>query len=318
VVNRGDDLLHAESGDIVEIEYIDQHHMAGDLERQVLARAEVLQERDTEVNVVQTEVRERIEKIKKQLGIAESLLNLGKIFKELGLHDRAGRRFEEALRALDTIAAIRGAYPVELKEKMYYLRWQIQVAGGNLTQAAATCSALLRDFPMSEYAETALIQLGELCVEDERYTEAVAFYDRLLAIPRSVLHAEAQFKKALAYEKMPNGGPRALQEHLRCANEYQDSPYAAESILRVASFYLNNEEYGRAIEMFEKYLNDNPDAEKTPYILLHYGRCLYRKGKGSWCEAIDKWRQIVRDYPESDEAKKANRYIEVVAPKAGC
>ena len=84
-----------------------------------------------------------------------------------------------------------------------------------------------------------------------------------------------------------------------------------EAVAKMANYYYQQQDYGRAIDTFETVLNDHPDAKFLDVILFNYGRCLYRMGRKG--QARQRFDQLIGDYPESALAPDAKKISEALA-----
>jgi len=254
--------------------------------------------------------------------VARTLLDMGRIYKSLGLADRAQRKLDEALEECRKVARTRAADDPKLLEQCQFLTWKIYFEKGDLRAAVAVCMRLIKQFPESEYVDDALMTMARSEMENGNYARAISVFRSLLQVKGSVFRPDAQFHIAECYAKMslgrpgPDGKPiinrayqdRALQEYQNTVNLFPDSPYAAQAVVKTAEYYYENRQYERAIEVFERALAEYPDSRHVPTILLSYGKCLVRMRR--FADAMARFQAVVTSYPESEHAEDARKLLQ--------
>ena len=333
---KGDGTIQAEMNDRIEVEYVDEIRVTGDKPEPQKAEVVVVQGHLTVPTPYESDIKNASLRVKTELQVAEALMNMGRIYKELGLKEQADDKFIEALKECAKVARERGAYSRDLDETTQYLLWKIYFEKGDHNHAASVCLNLLRNFPNSEFADDALFMMGNVAKEEEEFTSAISYYQRLLQAgpPRtkakkgdpkvkktvgtgSPLAPDAQYNIAECYEKMgeknKSNYEKALVEYKKCAEQFPQSNFAPKAITKIANFYYQMKDYPRALEIYEKTLRDYRDADFIDLILLNYGKCLvmmkdYNGAKGKFKEVID-------DHPESAHVSKAQKYLKYVMKK---
>jgi tetratricopeptide (TPR) repeat protein len=331
---KGDGVLQADTNDMIEVEYADEISVA----------SEKAEARKDEVVVVkgqvqvpipyESQIRDSALRVKTELQVSEALMHMGRIYKELGLKEQADDKFVEALKECAKVARERGAYDKELLEKTQFLLWKIYFEKGDHQQAATVCLNLLRNFPHSEFADDALMMMGDVSKEKGEYTSAISYYRRLLQIGEApaaakpgekqvvigtALAPDAQYAIAECYEKM--GGQnksnyeQALVEYKRCAELFPTTNFAPKAITKIANFYYQMKDYPRALEIYDKTLRDYPDAEFVDLILLNYGKCQVMMK--DYAPAAAKFKEVIEDHPDSKYVDKAQKYYKYVMKKLG-
>lgn len=309
-----------EEGQLVEIEYVDEVSVKSKKPVTVTAEASVFPGSLRPLNVFDRQISQQDLKVKTELKTAEATLELGRIYKDLGLRLRANEKFDAALDNCKEVLREK-VNDRALLEQTQVMLWKIYFAKGDLDAAARMCWQLLESFgDEATYADDALLQLGMVAEGKKDYNRAIGVYKRLLTLKTTPFKAEAQFKIAECYEKMaepkqqgvqPNRSmyEKALVEYKAVADKYPNSKFAAEATLKIAEFYYKMRDYARAIEIYDKALEDFPDGQFNDQILLSYGKSLLLQRQ--YGQAIKKFSQILNDYPQSKFTRIANRYIEL-------
>jgi TolA-binding protein len=97
------------------------------------------------------------------------------------------------------------------------------------------------------------------------------------------------------------------------ADNYPDSKFAGESLDKIANYYLNAKDYGRAIALMEQVFQDYPDASFLDSMLYKWAIASYRLG--DFQVAINKCEELLSDYPNSPLAEKARKIQTVISQK---
>ena len=313
---KGDDLLNAEIGDVVEIEYLDKLRLSSEKPEPATVTAGLAKGRVGRTKPVSSVINDERLRVRTELRVASALIEMGRIYKDLGLWIRAMQKFDEALTECGKVAKTQGANDRKLLEQCQYLLWQVFFEKEQPERAATVCLNLIRNFPNSEFADDALMAMGQAAEKREEFSRAIGLYRRLLQVKQSPLLPDAQFAVARCYEEMGKGNERrrgnphfferALQEYQTCAEKYPDSKFAPDAVVKIANFYYELKDYARAIEIYEKTLRDYPDAKFVDMILLNFGKCLFKMK--DYAGAAGKFEQLVSDYPESEHVDRAKKY----------
>ena len=336
-IKKGDLIIQAEMNDLIEVEYVDEVRVTGDTKETHKAEVVVVKGQLSIPIPYESVIRDASLRVKTEMQVSEALMHMGRIYKELGLKEQADAKFIEALKECGKVAREKGAYNRELLEKTQYLLWKIYFEKGDHQAAAQVCLNLLRNFPNSEFADDALMMMGNVAKEKEEYQSAISYYSRLLQVagarPKgkgkkketqvaksatSPLAPDAQYYIAECYELMGDKNKsyfeKALMQYKKCAELYPMSNYAPKAITKIANFYYQMKDYARALEIYDKTLRDYADADFIDLILLNYGKCMVMMK--DYSGAASKFQQVIEEHPESKYVKKAKKYLKYVLKKA--
>jgi outer membrane protein assembly factor BamD (BamD/ComL family) len=146
-----------------------------------------------------------------------------------------------------------------------------RMARGEMSQAKKLLEEAIRDFPnvaevraQAEYLLANLaMERGTLTTDPEakkkEYAEALRRFDEIvLSHPDSEYAPQAQFKKALTFEKM-NRFDDASEEYVKLSYRYPDHELVAETIARLGNYFLIR---GQAKEKAAKEIEDPVAREK--------------------------------------------------------
>jgi tetratricopeptide (TPR) repeat protein len=316
--DKADGALHAQQGEMLEVEYVDPVSIADAKPITVKDEAAVVRGMLNPMKAFDSQIRDKDLRLRTELRVAGALTEMGRIYKDLGLRKKAYEKLDEALLECGKVAREQGAADQKLLEECQYLLWKIYFEKDDPQAAANVCLNLLRRFPNSEYADDALMAMAESAQKMKQYAQAVSLYRKLLTVQNTVFLPDAQFHLAECYEEMgkehPGNYEQALKEYKTVMEKFPDSRYAPESIVKIANFYYELKDYPRAVEIYEKTLRDYPDAKFVDLILLNYGKCLFKMKDFSGAAA--KFDALVSHYPESEHVDKARKYSEYARQRA--
>jgi tetratricopeptide (TPR) repeat protein len=309
--------LTVEEGHVLEIEYADELRVSSEKGLNILATASVLPGNLRPLSVFDRQIKDERLKIRTELKTAEAILQIGTIYKDLGLSQKADDKFNQALEHCKQIIKER-VNDRELLEQTQVMLWKIYFAKGDLQAASRMCLTLLNQFPDSVYADQALLQMGRVAEAREDYRHAISVYMRLLQVQNPLHHAEAQYQVARCYEKMAQPRTagqevdratyeRALVEYKKVVDKFPNSSFAADAIMKIAEFYYTMKDYARASEIYSKALEQYPDGQFTDRLLLNWGKSLLLMKRFS--QAAAKFEQLLADHPQSKYVELARRYI---------
>jgi outer membrane protein assembly factor BamD (BamD/ComL family) len=238
-----------------------------------------------------------------------ALGKLARVYQALGLKLEAGRAFDEALKVVKKIVdAERGS---NLGEEATYQMWDLYFASGDEQAAAEACSRLIAAFPNSPLADDALLIMGKAAEKNENYQQALGHYSRLVSCyPDSDLASEAQYRAADLQAKRGNFDVAAFET---CANKYPDSNYAAQSLLKLSEYYVENRDYARARDYLERIALDFPDFDKLDKVTYMRGICAYRAGDIQLSYTL--MHETIEKYPGTAVAKSAGKVVQLLTRK---
>jgi outer membrane protein assembly factor BamD len=199
-----------------------------------------------------------------------------------------------------------------------------------------------KNFGFSKWATLSELGLADAQFGMDKYTEAVDGYKGFIkAHPGNerVQDGYAAYRIGLSYFKeipsdffvMPpsyekDQGPviDALRELTAFADQYGDSPYAAEARkligecvrkltdheLYVARFYLDANKPYAAIGRLEGIIKDYPASQREPEIMLLLGKTYLKMEKPT--EARATFQKLSSQHPEDFRAEKAKLYIQFI------
>ena len=305
-------------GDEVVAVYVDELHMSGPADgdqasgtivpRTVTATTTVASEIDSKPRAVQYDVADPVISAKKNLVESSAYLELGRIFKAMGLVKGAGEKVGEGLTRVDPIIKQSGAIPATLTEEAFRTKWELHIVAEDFDAAIKTCELFNRLYPESPFVDRALLQIGRIKEEKKLPGEAIRVYQRILGLAVSQIKPEAQFRIAQATEQMSKpGSEQAITQYKLCAERYPDSPFAGESLGKLVDYHIDQKDYTAANDLLDQVFQDYPDAQFLDSMLLKWVMIAYRMG--DYQRAFEKCSQLLFEYPESPYAERARAIL---------
>ncbi len=317
-VVSGDTKLQAQPGDLIRVSYQDVLNISAG-PRDLFAVAKCVEGNLGGVRVTRTEIGDAELALKTKLKTASALTQIGTQYRDFGLDDKAKRKYQEALGVCEEIATEARKIGGGLLEETYVQLWRIYFAMDRLNLAAAMSLRLQREFPESIYLDEAILQQARVAQKSGDHARAIALYTNLTRLTKSQLRGEGQYGIGECYEGMAKAArgnseqmfERAFQAYKMVFDQHPESGRVGDAVAKMASFYYQKKDYGRAVDVFEKVLSDHPDANFLDVILFNYGRCLFRLDRRA--EARKRFDQLIDEFPGSQLAPEAKRISQALA-----
>jgi outer membrane protein assembly factor BamD len=196
-------------------------------------------------------------------------------------------------------------------------------------KAIEILQSIIDNYPYSEYAVEAELEIADAYYADGKYEEALSYYRDF-----SDLHPDHEkvpytiYRSALCYESQlesPDRDQTATRNALlfldRLLLRYPHSEYAregeplwrelqvrlAESMEQVADFYRDREEYEAAAERYRALLNDHPGLGLDARVLYKLGDCYAALRRTDEADRI--FRTLVVHYRDSRYAFEAKQRL---------
>ncbi len=311
-------------GDELVLAYTDEKSMASAEPRELTCRAKLLIGQIQDVKIENRVVDSIDLKARKNLIEAKIFLKLGQIFKDVGLNKNANEKAEEGLARIDEMIAtsMKASLDRALVEEAFSVKWELLLVQDKLAEAINVCQTLTRLFPDSTLVDRALLRIGQAKVEANLPDEGIQIFHSIISLPKSDLKAEAQYSIGMVMEKKtldrarPGDQPdlsEAMLAYKKCAEAYPESPFAGESLDKIANYYITIKDYQRALEMMNQVFQDYPDAGFLDKMLLKWVIAAYRMG--NYPLAKEKAEQLLSEYPNSPLAEKAKQFLETIQKK---
>jgi TolA-binding protein len=315
--NRSDDVLTCAEGDEIVMTYTDERSLAGDTPVPVSATIQVVGEIDTRPRASQDVVADPVIKARKYLVEASAYLELARIFKSMGLLKGAKLKAAEGLERVDFIIRTSSLIPGDLKQQAFKTKWELHMATEDYGSAIATCSLFNKLYPDSPLVDEALMGIARIRLDNKEYQSAIGVLNQIIALSKSLVKAEAQFRIAEASEKMtagrPEGREMAIRQYKLCAERYPESEFAGQSLAKLVDYHVEMRDFAQAGELLAQVFQDHPDASFLDAMLLKWVLVAY--SSGDYAKAREKCALLLFEYPGSPYAEKAKQIMPKIDAK---
>jgi outer membrane protein assembly factor BamD len=199
----------------------------------------------------------------------------------------------------------------------------------NYTKAIETFQAIIDNYPYSDYAVKAELQIADAYFSDGRWDEALSYYrdfgdlhPQHEKVPYTILRsARCHYAQISTIDRDQTSAREALYFLENLLRNYPYAPETregeemmhelrtrlAKNVLMTGDFYLTREEYQSAAERYRTVLNVYPGLGLDAEALFKLGVC-YENLKRS-DEALRLFHVILENFGESLHAREARRHI---------
>ncbi|MCP4906285.1 MAG: outer membrane protein assembly factor BamD [bacterium] len=199
----------------------------------------------------------------------------------------------------------------------------------NYDAAIESFQAIIDNYPYSEFEEKAQLKIADAYFDDERYEEALAYYQDFADLHpqhRNVAYAllraaECHFNQIESVERDQNATHEATDALEKLIREH---PYAKETregeeimlmlrtrlalnMLHIADFYLERTHWQSAAARYRRVLDEYPGLGLDARALYRLGVCLENMRRED--EALRLYHVVVENYSESAAARRARSRI---------
>jgi outer membrane protein assembly factor BamD len=199
----------------------------------------------------------------------------------------------------------------------------------NYTKAIETFQAIIDNYPYSEYAVKAELQIADAYFADGRWEEALSYYrdfgdlhPQHEKVPYTILRsAQCHYAQISSINRDQTSAREALHFLEILLRNY---PYAeettegeammhelrtrlAKNVLMTGDFYLTREEYQSAAERYRTVLNGYPGLGLDAEALFKLGVCYENLKRED--EALRLFHVVLENFGSTQHAKEARRHI---------
>lgn len=311
-IDKADTSLACDINDEIIVSYHDHLHINGEVSRLVTATIKVIGEIDGRPQATQNVVYDAVVRARKQLVEGAAFLELGRIFRDMGLIEGATERCDEGIGKVEEIIKSGVPIPRNLSETAYQLKWQMQMTKRDYPAAVKTCQTFNKMFPDSPLVDMAMKEIGMIHLEKENYDAAISIFQQILRLTSSQVKPEAAFRIAEALEKSRTLSA-AIPAFRACSTTYPDSEFAGPALAKEVDYYYDSKDYIQANELLEQIFQDYPDAPFLDKMLIKWVLLAYRMG--DFAKAQAKGKQLLFEYPSSPYAGKIKSILPKVEQK---
>lgn len=159
-----------------------------------------------------------------------------------------------------------------------------------------------------DMAADAHLRLADSYFMTSKYWPAMEQYNEAIS-KGNANRAYAEFQKAISYgfvDRVPQK-IEALQDFIR---KYPKTNYYADALYELGNTYVNRDEDQKAMQQYDKLINEVPNSRFAPMTLLKKALLLSNQGKNN--EALAVLHKVAADYPATPEAMQAVKSAEMI------
>ena len=143
---------------------------------------------------------------------------------------------------------------------------------GDYEKAAETFQKVFQEYPTSQYAPEALLNAADMLSVAKKTDEAINLYNEFIKnYPNDKKIAFAMMSIAWRYAE--KGGEEDLEKSaemfLKIAEQFPDSDYAPEALLRAGDMYARIGENSYAIDAYQRFIDKYPNDPRLPTVMLN-------------------------------------------------
>jgi len=180
----------------------------------------------------------------------------------------------------------------------------------NFKKAVVSFTALVQNYPKSDYAADGWLRLGDSYFNMKKYKQAKNSYRKVLTkYPASPQAEFALYSVGRVYES-EGAVFDAIAVYVKFSEKYPKSQLSPEITYQVAEYFYKKKDYDKAVKYFEQVASDFPEhtlAEEANFIRSK----IYYK-TGPLTAAINSFQKFVEEYPLS------KNYAEVMLYTGNC
>jgi len=188
-------------------------------------------------------------------------------------------------------------------------------------------------FPLSPYAITSELRLGDIHYFQREYVEAINFYEEFKRLHPSNPHVPyAIYQLGMCYynqigyiDRDQTPAAQAAQYFYSLKTNYPLSPFTGSAMGKykicrqkmfdhdfyIGHFYYRTKEYWAAQARFKSMLSDYPYAGARDKVLFYLGKTYTHLNEDVKAESA--FARLVQDYPFSDYAAEAERLLKLAS-----
>lgn len=195
--------------------------------------------------------------------------------------------------------------------------------------AIETFQSIIDNYPFSEFEEKAQLKIADAYFEDERYEEALAYYQEFAdqhstdpRAPGALLRvAQCHYEQVQSIDRDQAAARKAttaletlIQQHPYAEETRQGEEMLVElrtrlarNMLHIADFYLERDHWQSAASRYRRVLDEFPGLGLDARALYRLGLCLENMKRDD--EALRLYHVVVENYADSPSARSARARI---------
>ena len=147
--------------------------------------------------------------------------------------------------------------------------------------------------------------------KQEKYALAIEAFDQTLELyPSSLVAEDALFFKAESFYYSAKYD-EAISTYTQYLETYGlKGPYSVQAFVSLGYIYEAQEDYQKAIDIFQKVIDDYPDYLLRDTIFMELGRCYEESQK--WDQAKESYQKVVMNFSDSPMLNEAQQKLEAL------
>lgn len=210
-------------------------------------------------------------------------------------------------------------YPDDIKDKArqrlaesIFLKAQALSEIGRADLAAEEYLRLTLEVPKIDFADRAVFNAAREFEKIRQYSSAIRSYEQLrISYPGSSLLLEGLNNLAYDYGELGKN-EKAADQYVTLVPLLKEPSKKKDALHNAHVFYIKAENWRKAIETGEQYINQYPDDAETPNLYFRIGQ--YWKNLGEARNASRTYKDVIRLFPDSPHGVEAcyhlGRYYE--------
>ncbi|MHB0937049.1 MAG: tetratricopeptide repeat protein [Armatimonadota bacterium] len=216
--------------------------------------------------------------------MAQAYVTLGNVY-------TANRQFAEAMDAYEKVA--KDYADVAAVLPLAYMGMADSAAAKKDTdEAIARYREVIRRFPDHEVAGQAFFEIGMKQAELKQYDEAVTAFKNVPALHK--MADQAAYFTAWAYADQGKH-EEANAQFVSVADQFPNSPKAADSLYRVGEYWLEKKQYPDALKFFNRAFQIVQPGELMPVVAYKLGASAFHSK--NYPLAVIGFSKVVSEYP---------------------
>ena len=168
------------------------------------------------------------------------------------------------------------------------------------TNASSILTAFVQKYKKSVHYPHALVELGLLYYQGEKYPQAVQNLNQVPATSEHYPHALYYLGYSSLKQNNPDSAATFFQ---KLSSKHPEHELAADATLQQGKILLDKEEYSKAVAPLQKFINAHVNHAKTDQAAFHLGIAFARQQQ--WAQAVPHFLTVYQKYSNSSFSDRA-------------
>ena len=171
--------------------------------------------------------------------------------------------------------------------------------GNDDNEKTVNLQRITKDFAQSSYADDAYLELANMALSNDQYTEAENYLETLTTkYPNSPILKDALNKKALTYYNQ-NKKQEALNTYKQVATQYPKTPEAQDALAGIKNIYVDMNEVDEYFKFVKTIPGANVDASQAAQDSLNFSAIEQVYEQNNCTKTIAEITKYLSKYPNS-------------------